>query len=251
MQSTETQQRFDRRALVAASVVGCLGFVGLEIYERRLVLETSGGEPVPVVVVASDVPEGTVLARPLLGVRALPASYVEERHVRADDLGALLGAKLAVKLRASEAVLWTDLAAARREATELSSLVQPGMRAVVVRAGTFDGLLRTGDRVDVLGAASPSPSDAALLQNLVVLAVGGAVFGEEGAHAGSEEEVTLGGTVEQGKALAEIARAGSVSLALRGPYDVGVAPEARTEPRSAPDLPHRGRTPVQEIEHVR
>lgn len=251
MHRSEGRQGVDWRALTLACVAGSVGLVVLHVYQRRLVLETSGGVPVSVVVAATDVAEGTVLERGLLAVRQLPTAYVEQRHVRAEDIAELVGAKTGVKVRASEALLWTDLALSRRQATDLSSLVQPGMRAVTVRTGTFDGLLRAGDRVDVLGAVG-SPRDTALLQNLVVLAVGGAVFAEEASHAGADEGVTLGGTFEQGRALAEAARAGAVSLALRGPDDVGVSREADVELSPSPDGARaRRRAPGTEIEHVR
>ncbi|HEX7672007.1 MAG TPA: Flp pilus assembly protein CpaB [Polyangiaceae bacterium] len=236
-----------RRSLVAAGASTLLGIVLLQVHERRLVAEISGGEPVPVLTLLRDVPAGAVLEAEALGVRAIPEAYVERRAVREADLDKVVALKVALALRATESLLWTDLSAGRPETRELSALIQPGSRAVTVQAGTFDGLLGAGDRVDVV--AKDSAVVPELLQNLLVVAVGGDTGRDAVAAAatGKRSSVTLTGSVEQAAAIAQAAESGEVTLSLRNPDDVAIAtrPPERSPQRMLANK--RGA----EIEHVR
>src|SRR5205823_4569768 len=86
-------------------------------------------------------------------------------------------------------VLWTDLATNSDARRDLSSLVRAPMRAVTIRAdatSTFGGLIRPGDRVDVLttmarGNAEGDRLTLPLLQNVLVLAAGRDTGGEAAA----------------------------------------------------------------------
>lgn len=241
----------NRRALLASVVCASLGVGFLEIYKHRLVVETSGGDPVAVLIVTRDVPIGAALVKDALGVRNVPEAYVEKRQVPAKELDKIVGARVSLGLKASEGLLWTDLIAARPESRDLSSLVQPGMRAVSVRAVTFDGLLRPGDRVDVM-ARDDKGEPAAFgtsLQNLLVLAVGSDTGSsdEPATRPASGSGVTLSGSVEQAAALAAL-RGSDVTLALRNPDD-GVLVESRA-PNVAPLVVRRGSASA-EIDHVR
>ncbi|HXK18797.1 MAG TPA: Flp pilus assembly protein CpaB, partial [Polyangiaceae bacterium] len=122
------------------------------LYLARLEAEISGGPRVAVLVAAEDVPVGAALTEKQLAVRDIPQAYVEGRQVRASEVKKVLGAKAAGGLKANESLLWTDLAKFNDRARVLSGLVQNGMRAVPLdmRQADFDGLLRPGDRVDVL-----------------------------------------------------------------------------------------------------
>ena len=236
-----------RRALLAAAISTGLGILLLQVYERRLKAEISGGDPVAVLTLLRDVSRGADLERDALGVRAVPEAYVERRSVREADLDKVLGLKVALGLRATESLLWTDLAAGRPEARELSALIQPGSRAVTVQASTFDGLLRPGDRVDVLPATPTGAPE--LLQNLLVVAVAGDTGRDPSAAStgGRRSSVTLTGSLEQAIALADAAKTGEVTLSLRNPDDVVIAAHAQERATLRAGAGARGT----EIEHVR
>ena len=73
----------------------------------------------------------------------------------AAERGKIIGLRLGHTLQAQQMLMWTDLNIALEERRNLSQLVQPGMRAVTVRAADSDleksfALIRPGDRVDVL-----------------------------------------------------------------------------------------------------
>ena len=212
------------------SITAALGSVGLaHLYLQRLEAEVSGGPKVQVLVAAEDVPVGATLKESALAVRDIPQAYVEGRNVRANDLKKVLGARAAGGLKANEAVLWSDLAQFSDHSRVLSGLVQNGMRAVSVdsRTADFDGLLRPGDRVDVLfsagGKDDSGGATVTLLQNLLVLSVGGNITrAEDGANAGVSRgaSVSLSATLEQAQLLTHAAQRGRLALTLRNSDDI-------------------------------
>ena len=126
--------------------------------------------------------------------------------------------------------MWTDLAIATDDRRELSSLVQPGMRAVSVRAGTDQGfaLVRPGDRVDVFATMPQGDqrSSILLLQNILVLAVGldtGA--GDPSAkqpYGDRSDQITLSLHVPEAQLLELAAEKGRLTVGVRGRDDLRI-----------------------------
>jgi pilus assembly protein CpaB len=249
------------------SVGAALASAGLgHVYFQRLEAEVSGGPKTAVLVASEDVAVGTALTEQHLAVRDIPQAYVESRHVRASDAKKVLGARVAGGLKASEALLWTDLVTFSGEARALSGLVQKGLRAVAIDSGSsnFEGLLRPGDRVDVLFTTSgkdDAASTMTLLQNLLVLSVGSSVAREtEGARSyGARASVTVGATVEQAQLLTQAKERGRLTLTLRNVDDIalveGVPETTSKDLVPAKDLrdprPVKAAASKGAIEHVR
>lgn len=226
----------NRVALIAALGAALLGLGMLWLYMQRFEAEVSGGPDVALVMATQDIPLGATLTDEMLGIRNLPASYVEERHIRAADAQRIIGVRVSMGVKANESLLWTDLATTSQQRRDLSGLVRNGMRAVTIRADTtsaFGGLLRPGDRVDMLlttsrdGTAEGNRVTVPLLQNVIVLAVGRDTGMEEieGRRRGSERrfnEVTLSVTVEQAQILTLSESTGTITLTLRNPDDIAI-----------------------------
>jgi pilus assembly protein CpaB len=213
-------------ALVAAS-----GSVGLmHLYLQRLEAEVSGGRKVPVLVAAENVPVGTQLSEKALAVRDLPQAYVEARHIKASELRRIIGARTASGLKTNESLLWSDLTQFSDHSRVLSGLIQNGMRAVALdgRSIDFEGLLRPGDRVDVVFTGNDKEvgagSTMTLLQNLLVLSVGGDITrSDDPAKRGhSHTGVALSATVEQAQVLTLAQQRGRLALTLRNAEDIAV-----------------------------
>ena len=263
-----------RVALVAAVVLGAAS-LALSYQERQRFRErVSGGEKIVVLVAAEDIPAGVLLTEDMLVTRTIPESYVEDRHILASEAGKAIGIRTTMGLRLNESVLWTDLASSSEEHRVLSGLIKNGMRAVTVRiesGATMGGLLRPGDRIDLLLRANRDDESVVLplLQNVLVLAVGSDIGGQQDnlLHmAMSGSDLTLSVTVQQGQALTLAQGEGSISATLRNPNDILVdsdrpvttATDLHLAEKRA-ELQDRRRilasptkpTPSKEIEHVR
>lgn len=219
------------RAILAAAAVAVAGIVMLFLYMRRFEAEASGGTPVQVVVAVTDIPLGTQLSRSMLGLRVLPSAYVEGRHVLNEDLESILGVRVAGGLRTGESLLWTDLATTSDQSRDLSGLIRRGQRAITIRADTssaFAGLVRPGDRVDVLFTFDRGPHEPVtipLMQSLIVLAAGSdtgvatVLTHDARRRARTFSEVTLGASPTQAQVLAFAEERGQLRLILRARED--------------------------------
>ncbi len=223
----------------------------LLLYMQRFEEEASGGPPIQVVVATRDIPLGAAISQDMLGLRPLPRSYVEDRHIPAEEAQRIIGVRVTSGVKGGESLLWTDLATTSEQRRDLSALVRTGMRAITIRAdvsASFGGLLRAGDRVDVLLTVERQQQDnhvtIPLLQNLLVLASGrdtGAPPrpGERRTYSsGTVNQVTLSVTLEQASVLALSQEQGRLTLILRNPDDIAVvenAPETTTEDIITPE----------------
>jgi pilus assembly protein CpaB len=256
----------NRKALLIAGVSAALGLLLLLMYQERFKSEASGGRPVPVLFAVQDIALGEPLTEAKLGVRNIPEAYLEERHIRRADLRRVIGVRVSAGVRANQAVLWTDLATNSDARRDLSSLVRTGMRAVTIRAdatSNFGGLIRPGDRVDVLatmarGTVEGDRVTLPLLQNVLVLAAGRDTGGEaEAARQGttgtqnssnrsgdSVNQVTLSTTIDEAALLVFAQDRGRLSLVLRNPEDIAVV-EGLPETGMGDLIQSRGRAHAQ------
>lgn len=220
----------NRKALAAGVLVSLVGVALLFLYMQRYELEASGGEKVPVLMVIADLGIGEPITEAALSVRDLPSRFVEDRHVRFEDRDRVLGIRAANGLRANQTLLWTDLATAIDGRRDLSGLLRPGMRAITITVERDDaivGLLRPGDRVDLLfSAIRPNTEDLVtitLLQNLLVLAVGTDTGGEQPTgDRPRTTDISIATTLEQATLITHAMTEGRVQLTLRNPDDIEV-----------------------------
>jgi len=245
------------KALIIAIGAAALGLVLLLLYKQRFEAEASGGVPVRVLIAVQDIPLGAALSENMMGYRLIPQAYLEDRFIRYSDVRRIIGVRVSNGLRANQTVMWTDLATASDARRDLSSLVSTGMRAITVRAditNSFGGLLRPGDRVDVLGTLSRTGGEndrvtIPLLQNVLVLAAGRDTGGEAqrqtvngtaGANAPAEiSQITLSVSMEEAQLLTYAADRGGaggrhtgLTLVLRNPEDIAIlegVPETNIE----------------------
>ncbi len=226
----------NRRALFIALIVSLLGAVLVAVYLRRYETEASGGEPISVLVMIKPIESGEVITEEHLATRDIPRAYVENRAVLARDKPKIVGLRMGQGIETQQTLMWTDLAIAMEERRSLSSLVQPGMRAVTIGATNKSDkanlLIRPGDRLDVIATVSADPkkeresdTSVVLLQNVLVLAVGadtGADVVDRSAREGKNLLLTLSVTVPESQLLALASERGVLSVALRNPDDVRI-----------------------------
>jgi pilus assembly protein CpaB len=226
----------NRRALVIALIVSLVGAALLALYIRRFEEEASGGEPVKLLVAVKPIEAGALITEEVLATRAVPRAYVEDRAVLETERAKILGLRVGHTIQAQQTMMWTDLAIAMEKGRSLSSLIQPGMRAITVRTkGNEDkgfALIRPGDRIDVIATMPQNDkqenrSSLVLLQNVLVLAVGGdtgsdAPEQQPGNQKQMEMILSLSLTVPEAQLLALATEKGALTVALRNPDDVRV-----------------------------
>jgi pilus assembly protein CpaB len=238
-----------RRALMLAALFGLVGAALLMFYLRRFEEEVSGGGRVALVTVREPIARGALVTAQMLTVTTVPRAYVEQRAVRLADRDKVIGVRAAGPLAPQDTLLWSDLALATED-RDLSSLVQPGKRAVTVRASEAgsdpagNGLLRPGDYVDVIvtmkGEMGGSGASAiVLLQRVLVLAVGSQTepnsFADGRAERRNslERELTLSLRLEEVQLLSLARERGILSVALRAPNDAKVIENIADVPASS------------------
>jgi pilus assembly protein CpaB len=233
----------NRQALILALILALGGGAALMLYMQRFELEMSGGERVELLTIVKPLERGATVTDEVLSSRSVPIAYVEDRAIKAAEKAKVLGLKTSVPLQTQQSLMWTDLAITTEE-RDLSSLVQPGKRAVTVRAsGTEDtrgnALIRPGDYVDVLvtmvDQSDPASSEmqrekasVVLLQKMLVLAVGldtRAVVNQvdpkapQGYQGPGEKALTLSLNLQEAQLLTLAVERGRLSVALRNPDD--------------------------------
>jgi pilus assembly protein CpaB len=222
------------RALLVSLAVGAMTVILLFLYLRRLEVETSGGSPVGLIAAIKPIEPGSILTADMLTIKVMPQAYVESRAVGKPDMSRIVGLRVDTALKAQQTLMWTDLAITSDDRRQLSLLVQPGMRAVGIRASHDDrhfALIRPGDRVDVY-ANVPTPGSASdkdrtsvvVVQNVIVLAVGldtGAreITNNRAASSREDQVLTLSVNPQQLQLLGLAGERGKLTVGVRNPGD--------------------------------
>lgn len=162
------------RPILLGVLAALLGVVLQLLYMRRFEEEASGGAKIDLLVAAQSIERGKPVTAEMLAVRSVPQAYVDDRAIRAADREKILNLRAVSKVPASQTLAWTDLIASTDDQRDLSTLVQPGNRAMPVRVQFEDSLqlIRPGDFVDVLGVDAEGKYARVLLQRVLVLATG-------------------------------------------------------------------------------
>jgi len=221
----------NRRALLIAFVVSLVGVALLVLYTRRFERDASGGERIRLLVALKPIDRGKPITEDTLTVREVPQAYVEDRAIKEVEKAKVLGLKVGTSIQAQQTLMWTDLVTANEERRDLSSLVQPGMRAVSIRTHRDDAssaMIKPGDYVDVIGVVQDNAAlnpdqrtSLVLLQRVLVLAAGFETSPDqmEKKQIQQESVLTVSLTLSQAQLLALASEKAALSVALRNPED--------------------------------
>lgn len=235
----------NKRALLISLIVGGVGVLLLLLYLSRFEQEASGGERIRVLMAVKALEQGTVIAEDAVTVREIPLAYVEDRMIKAVEKPKVVGLRIGNKVEANQTMMWTDLAIAADERRDLSSLVQPGARAVSIRAESGDksfALLRPGDYVDVIASMPTAEGEkrnaVVLLQKVLALAVGLETVSDKLAadDKGAERRemvLTLSVSLQEAQLLSLAQERGKLVVALRNPDDQTLIDQIPDMPSSA------------------
>jgi len=216
------------RPAVAGLVAGASGLVLFMLYAHRFEVERSGGDGVEVLVSMAKIPRGTRVTDLMLTKRTVPQAYLDDRQVRASDRDKIIGLKAAEPVAVAQTILWSDVLRTRDEERDLSSLVQPGYRAVTAPFAAMPtyAMIHPGDFVDVVATVTKENDrriSTVLLQRVLVLAIGDSVgeHNDEPRTPGSQRQpiLTLSLNVREAQLLSLASQKSSLSVALRNPND--------------------------------
>ncbi len=233
-----------KKLLVAAVVVGLFAAALLYLYASQIEEEKNKllADQVEVVKAARNIPSGTPLTKDRITTEQVPQRYLPPNPLLEQDLNIYLGQPLAVNVEQGAMILTSDFSVQEISRT-LSSKVPVDERAMTVAVDPVSGLaglLKPGDRVDVLGTfpmgskdqmiADVSGKDAVgyvtmpLLQNVTLLAVGSQISDvmADQRNAGQYNTVTVSVTVDEAELLTIAQTRGTLMLLLRNREDVNV-----------------------------
>jgi pilus assembly protein CpaB len=214
----------ERRKLLLGGALAALG-IGLQLtYLHRFEAEASGGPKVRVLAAARTIERGTKITAEMLAERAVPQAYVDERAIRASERDSILDLRAVSTVPVQQTLVWTDLIATNDDRRDLSSLVQPGNRALPIRVQLDEALalIRPGDFVDVLSVDGDARQSSVLLQRVLVLAIG-----NETSAGKSEQEssgyraslLTLSVSLQEAQLLSLAQSVGGLTVVVRGASD--------------------------------
>ncbi len=216
-----------KQQIMIGTALAVLG-VGLQlVYMRRFEAEASGGPKVALLVAAVTIERGTKLRPEMLSERLVPQAYVDERAIRVSDRDDILDLRVVSTVPVQQTLVWTDLIATTDDQRDLSSLVQPGNRALPIHVQFEEALelIRPGDFVDVLSVDADARESSVLMQRVLVLAIGR----ETRVERSSEEKagyraslLTLSVSLQEAQLLSLAQSLGRLMVVVRGVSDVSV-----------------------------
>ena len=219
-------------ALVLAVFAGAIAFSAIKKKESDV---RRGWNLVPVVVAASDIPEGTVVTLDMISQRPVPEQFVTSSVVRPESASHVVNQKILVPLQAGDPLLWSQFET-MRASERLSTKVQKKTRAITIEAtknASVGGWVRPNDHVDVIGTfRDPSTNEntaVTLLQNVIILATG-KITGTTNVNLIPEGQreysnVSLMVIPEEAEILVLAQELGALTLSLRNEDDVDMLEE--------------------------
>lgn len=213
----------------ALAVVAADRHINREIAQHRELSRKPEPPSVPVVVAKFDLIAGERIGPETMAVRSVPADLLPGSVIRPEHFDSHVGARLARPMRGGEPLLAEILQAP--DPGGLSQRMRQGIRALTLgvdEVSSVSGLLRPGDRIDLLftarppaaGTAPPSDITRVLVQDVAVLATGRQVG--PGAEEGASRpftSITMELSPEDAKRVVAAQRAGRITAMLRHPDD--------------------------------
>lgn len=190
-----------------------------------------GQEMVEVIVANRDLAKGEVLVSEALAVRPMPRQYVHAAALPPGSFAQVENARLQAPLRRGEALLQAHIEGLGQRV--FSTIVPKGMRALTLDVDDISsnaGMLRPGDRVDLIYAArvpaaigagpAEEPQVWPLLSNILVMATGQSVSKQD-AKGGERRytNVTLELSPADANRVLLAKSTGEVTAILRHPDD--------------------------------
>jgi len=164
--------------LVALALGLAAGGVSYSAIKKTQSDVRKGWTPLPVIVAATDIPEGAVVTFDMISQRQVPEQFVTASVVKPESASYIVNQKVLVPLQAGDPLLWSQFETTRASERLASKIMHSG-RAITVeaaKASAVGGWVRPNDHVDIIGTfRDPGTNEqvaTTLLQDVIVLATG-------------------------------------------------------------------------------
>ncbi|VVD63856.1 Flp pilus assembly protein CpaB [Pandoraea morbifera] len=223
-----------------------------EAMRRSLMESMNSNTRVSVLVPTSDLKAGAIVTTGNFAARQVPADFVYEDTVRADEFDAVENQTLVRAVHRGSPIRRADISA--MQARDFSDMLKAGTRALTIdidATNSADNMLKPGNHIDLFLIANPptsapgsgnggsgtnAQSAQLLLSDLTVLATGRDVrprdYGEQMSRDRSEDtpsdeygSLTLQVTPEQAGKIALAQKIGSLRAVLRNRSDKAATPD--------------------------
>jgi pilus assembly protein CpaB len=216
-------------AVLCSLIAACLAYSYLEELEARVMSSNDTGN---VVVAVVDIPEGTCITSDMIEERQISVDVIAMRASR--RLQDVVGKSAIEGITKGEQIIETRLGSGR-EIKSFVNTISGGLRAVTLNVSedcTFSGLLRPGDRLDIIGSTNEYGSGErnvyTYIRDVEVLAVGDEYnpYTNSGKNQGGDllsqfqsaskaRTVTLALTPEDVETIVMLEQFGNLKFALR------------------------------------
>ncbi len=219
--------------LIMALIAGLAAAGGVYLYLENLKQKYEiSGDFIKVVTASQRIPAKTRITERMIELEDVPAKYINNRAVV--DTKEVVGKIARMDILPGEQVLRDRVAGEKDAFDNLSFMLQQGKRAVTIAVNEVSGLaglLRPGDRVDVLGTFDLQGAvgqekhsiTTFLIQNVVVLSVDQNTIPSSGSNnqdnSTPARTITLSVTPEQAQPLVLCSEKGTLRLVLRPAAD--------------------------------
>ena len=234
-----------KKLLIAAAIVGLFaaGLVYLAIDQQSDKVDkyTDPAHTRTIVKAKRNIPKGTPLEKDHLTRDTVPKQFLPRNVILKNEVVNYLGQPLSREIKEGKMITTSDFDT-REVANNLAAKVPKKERAMsmpVDKISGVSGLLRPGDRVDIIGTFPVGSEDQVipesgggssvgyvtmtLLQNVTLLAVGKRISSVSGkGKSNNYSTVTMSVTVEEAELLTIAQTRGDMNLLLRNPEDVKI-----------------------------
>ena len=238
-----------RKLLIAALLVGLFAAFFMYLFAKQIKKEKDEvlSDQVAVVKAARLIPSGTELTKEKVTTELVPRKFLPPNPLYEKDLPIYLDSPVAVQIDQGAMILTSDFSVAEVSRT-LSAKIPEDERALSVAVDNISGvsgLLKPGDRVDILGTFPQDGSNAdrdargnkqsgfvtmTLLQNVTLLAVGNRISDlTEQRNNQGYSSVTISVTVQEAELLTITQTRGKLVFLLRNREDVKTVPNGKTK----------------------
>lgn len=235
-----------KKLLIAAVIVGLFAalLVWMTVEQQEDQYDEYTKNQVEVIKAAADISAGRPLSEDKVTTEEVPEKFLPPNPITKDEFDVYSGTPVSSNIEEGAMILASDFEVGERS-SNLSGRVPPGERAMSIPVDEISGvsgLLRPGDRVDILGTFPVSDEEEVvpeaggeestgyvtmtLLQNVTLLAVGQQISGAGGDQQGrmgrgqSYSTVTGSVTIDEAELLNIAQTRGELTLLLRHTEDV-------------------------------